>query len=122
MRRILIDWLIDVHKKFRLQTKTMFMAVNLIDRYLEVQPIKKQNFQLLGITCLLMASKYEEIYPPPLSEYTYVCADAYVDNDLKTMEGDVLIKLNFNLVFTSSWELWEMYSIESKHLYTNYGA
>jgi hypothetical protein len=65
-----------------------------------------------------MASKYEEIYPPPLSEYTYVCADAYVDSDLKNMEGEVLIKLNFNLVFTSSWELWEMYSIESKPPFT----
>lgn len=116
MRRILIDWLIDVHKKFRLRMKTLFMAVNLIDRYLEVQPIQKHNFQLLGITCLLMASKYEEIYPPPLTEYTYVCADAYVDQDLKTMEGDILNKLNFNLVFSSTQELWEMYSIESKFI------
>jgi hypothetical protein len=61
-----------------------------------------------------MASKYEEIYPPPLSEYTYVCADAYVDQNLKDMEGDILNQLKFELVFTSSWELWEMYCIESK--------
>jgi len=62
-----------------------------------------------------MASKYEEIYPPPLSEYTYVCADAYKDRNLKEMEGKVLNKLGFKLVFTSSWELWEIYSIESKN-------
>lgn len=41
MRRILIDWLMDVHKKFRLRTKTLFMAINLIDRYLEKKQIKK---------------------------------------------------------------------------------
>ena len=114
MRRILIDWVVDVDKKFRLKTKTLFMTVNLIDRYLEKRQILKQNFQLLGITCLLMASKYEEIYPPPLGEYTYVCADAYIDKDLKKMEGDILNALDFDLVFSSSWELWEMYTVESK--------
>jgi len=41
MRRILIDWIIDVHRKFRLTTKTLFMAVNMIDRYLELEPLDK---------------------------------------------------------------------------------
>lgn len=114
MRGILVDWLVDVHKKFRLRTHTLFIAVNLIDRALEKFIVEKQNFQLLGITCLFIASKYEEIYPPPMSEYTYVCADAYTDKDLLNMEAKILNSLGFNLVFTSSFALFNAYSEESK--------
>jgi len=35
MRAILIDWLVDVHQKFKLVNETLFLTVNLIDRYLE---------------------------------------------------------------------------------------
>jgi hypothetical protein len=105
MRGVLIDWLIDVHKKFKLKEKTLFMAVNLIDRFLQIVQVRKQNFQLLGISCLFLASKYEEIYPPPLKEYSYVCADAYTNDQLKLMESDVLNLMNFKLVFSSTFEM-----------------
>lgn len=120
MRGILIDWLIDVHKKFRLRDHTLFIAVNLIDRSLEKFYVKKSNFQLLGITCLFIASKYEEIYPPAMSEYTYVCADAYKDRDLLDMEAQILNALNFDLVFTSSLSIFKTYSQESKKKFLNF--
>lgn len=110
MRTILVDWLIDVHKKFKLREQTLFIAINLIDRYLEKTSIQKSRFQLLGITALFVASKYEEIYPPGLAEYTYVCADAYKDSDLLDMEEKLLNLLGFNLVFTSSFALIETYT------------
>ena len=100
-----MDWLIDVHRKFKLREKTLFMAINLTDRYLQIARVQKSNFQLLGISCLFSASKYEEIYPPPLKEYSYVCADAYSNDDIKNMESQVLNSLEFKLVFSSSFEL-----------------
>lgn len=111
----MIDWLIDVHKKFKLKDQTLFIAVNMIDRTLEKIKIQKKNFQLLGITCLFTASKYEEIYPPPISEYSYVCADAYKDSDLLQMEARMLHALDFNLVFTSPLSLYVSYSDQSKN-------
>lgn len=119
MRGILIDWLIDVHKKFRLRTHTLFIAVNMIDRSLEKFYVKKADFQLLGITCLFIASKYEEIYPPSMSEYTYVCADAYKDQDLLNMEAKILNSLHFNLVFTSSFSLFKAYTEQSNFFFFN---
>lgn len=114
MRAILIDWLIDVHKKFKLRSQTLFMAVNIIDRILEKVEVAKHRFQLLGITGLFIASKYEEIYPPELERFSYVCADAYTNDDLLQMESKVLELLDFNLVFTSSYNLFLTYSKESK--------
>lgn len=114
MRGILVDWIIDVHKKFKLKLECMFMSINLIDRVCQLTPIAKHRFQLLGITCLFIASKYEEIYPPYLSDFAFVCADAYTEADILSMEAEVLKILDFNLVNTSCVELIEAYSFESK--------
>lgn len=98
MRGILIDWIIDVHKKFKLKLETLFLSVNLIDRVCQATAIAKYRFQLLGITCLFTAAKYEEIYPPFLSDFAFVCADAYTEDDILNMEAEVLKLLDFNMV------------------------
>ena len=114
MRAILVDWLIDVHKKFKLRPQTLFMCCSLIDRILEIVSVAKHRFQLLGITALFIASKYEEIYPPTLSDFSFVCADAYKEKDILVMEANILKALDFNLVYTSPFCLLESYSFESK--------
>ena len=72
MRRILVDWLIDVHMKFKLLPETLCLTINLVDRYTEVTQIKRKNYQLIGVTCMLIASKYEEIYPPFIKDFIYI--------------------------------------------------
>jgi hypothetical protein len=44
--------------------ETLFLTMNLIDRYLAIQPVEKKNLQLVGMTAMLVASKYEEIWAP----------------------------------------------------------
>ena len=64
MRAILVDWLVEVHLKFKLMPETLYLTVNLIDRYLEKEKIKRSQLQLVGVTAMFIASKYEEIYAP----------------------------------------------------------
>ena len=80
MRSILVDWLIEVHMKFKLVPETLFLTINLIDRYLESEAITRSSLQLLGVSCLLIATKYEEIYPPSVNELVYICDNAYTRN------------------------------------------
>jgi len=77
MRSILIDWLVDVHLKFKLLPETLFITVNIIDRFLEKQRVSKSRLQLVGVTALFVASKYEEIYPPELKDFVYITDRAY---------------------------------------------
>jgi len=114
MRGILIDWIVDVHKKFKLKMETLFLTVNLIDRICILTPIAKHRFQLLGITGLFLASKYEEIYPPYLSDFAFVCAEAYTESDILNMEAEILRLLDFSIVHTSTLILIESYGVESK--------
>jgi hypothetical protein len=66
-----------VHLKFKLKEETLFLAVNIIDRYLSQQTITKEKFQLLATTALFIATKYEEIYPPTGQELLIVSKQSY---------------------------------------------
>jgi hypothetical protein len=77
MRGILIDWLIGVHLKFKLRNETLFLTTDLIDRFCVEKTVLRSNFQLLGITALFVASKYEEIYPPELCDFTKITDYTY---------------------------------------------
>jgi cyclin B len=77
MRAILVDWLIEVHSKFKLQKETLFITINIIDRFLEKTIVSKSRLQLVGVSALLIASKYEEIYPPELKDFVYITDRAY---------------------------------------------
>ena len=119
MRSILIDWIIDVHFKFGFTDETLFMTVSIIDRYLTVTQIKRSNFQLLGITALLIACKHEEIDLPKVDDFIYITDNAYVKNDVIKMEEDVLSKLNFEFLYPSPIKFFEYLSLhfnfEKKH-------
>jgi cyclin B len=77
MRAILVDWIIEVHLKFKLLPETLFITVNLIDRYLSIINIKRNNLQLVGVTAMFIASKYEEIYAPEVKDFVYITDYAY---------------------------------------------
>lgn len=64
MRAILIDWLIEVHHKFELNPETLYLTINIVDRYLAVEFSSRRELQLVGISAMLIASKYEEIWAP----------------------------------------------------------
>ena len=68
------DWLIEVCEVYRLHRETFYLAVDFIDRYLGVAEVAvpKNRLQLIGITCLFIGAKIEEIYPPKLQEFAYV--------------------------------------------------
>ena len=119
MRSILIDWIIDVHFKFGFTDETLFMTVSIIDRYLTVTKIKRSNFQLLGITALMIACKHEEIDLPKIDDFIYITDNAYVKSDVIKMEEDVLSKLNFSFLYPSPIKFFEYLSLhfnfEKKH-------
>ena len=97
MRAILIDWLVEVHLKFKLLPETMYLTVSLIDRFLERKQIARQKLQLLGVTAMFAASKYEEIYFPEVSEFAYITANAYTIDEILRMEMVMLSVLQYQL-------------------------
>jgi cyclin B len=110
MRAILIDWLIEVHLKFKLLPETLFLTINLIDRYLEKNIIPRTKLQLVGVTSMLISSKYEEIYAPEVRDFVYITDKAYTKEEILAMEQAILATLDFNVTSPSSYRFLERFS------------
>ena len=74
---MLVGWLVEVHLKFKLLPETLYLTINLIDRYCQMKQVPKVDYQLLGISAMLIASKYEEIYAPEIRDFIYMTDNAY---------------------------------------------
>ncbi|KAE8690996.1 putative cyclin-B3-1 [Hibiscus syriacus] len=96
-RGILINWLIEVHLKFDLMQETLYLMVNLLDQYLSEVQIKKNEMQLVGLTTLLLASKYEDFWHPRVKDLISISAEAYTSEQMLNMEKLVLKTLKFRL-------------------------
>jgi Cyclin, N-terminal domain len=109
-RSYLVDYLIEVHYKFKLQPETLYTTVALVDRYFIRQTdVPKKDLQLLGITAIHIAGKYEEIYPPSLEKLVKVTQSSIALKDVVSMELRMLTALDFDLVWPSAFRFLERF-------------
>lgn len=102
MRSILVDWLVEVHLKFKLVPETLYLTINIIDRFLDRSQVTRPKLQLVGVTALLIGSKYEEIYPPELRDLVYICDHAYKKEQILQMEETILKTLEYKITIPSA--------------------
>lgn len=57
----------------------------------------KKQLQLVGVTAMFLASKYEEMYPPEIADFAYVTDRAYTTSQIRDMEMKILRVLKFKL-------------------------
>ncbi|KAF5851268.1 hypothetical protein GGP41_004078 [Bipolaris sorokiniana] len=99
MRGILIDWLLEVHTRFRLLPETLFLAVNIIDRFLSTKIVQLDRLQLVGVTAMFIASKYEEVLSPHVQNFRHVADDGFTEEEILSAERFVLAALNYDLSY-----------------------
>jgi hypothetical protein len=122
MRPILLDWMIEVCQEFTLGREVYYLAMNCVDRFLTInnnkQPqtivIDRTNYQLLGVTCLFIVSKLEEIYPPNARDFAVTTDSAYTDKDIIRMESRILTTLKWSLNSQTPYS-WLRYFICAIH-------
>jgi len=107
MRAILIDWLIEVHMKYRLRPETLFLTVNLIDRYLSRVLVMRKKLQLTGVVAMFIAAKFEEIHPPEVHDFVHITDNAYTKTDILSMECAMLTALSFKIVVPTAAHFFE---------------
>jgi cyclin B len=123
MRGVLVDWLVEVHYKFKLYPETLFLCVSLMDRYLakKLTHVARSTLQLVGVTCLLIASKYEDIYAPEFKDIVHICDRTYRKEEILTMEVNILNTLQFEITAPSPLlfllRLGKAMRCDEKHFY-----
>lgn len=107
MRVILFDWLFDLCQKWKMKLRTFVITITFTDAVLIRCTVTKEIFQLVGLACLFIAGKFEEIYPPSLEEYLDSCNNAYSREQLLQIETIILNSIKFNLVILNHLDILE---------------
>lgn len=111
MRRILFDWLINVHLKWGLLHETLFITFNIIDRYLGIKITQRNELQCVGVSALLIACKYEEIYYPKILDFQEITENAFSIKEILKKEREILFCLEYDITFPSALRFFEIFNV-----------
>lgn len=84
--------------------------MNLIDRFLTRRQISNKEMQLLGVTAMVIAGKYQEIYPPPIEDYIHLSDGACTKDQVVALEAVVLRELDFSVNFPTPNYFLQLFS------------
>lgn len=99
MRPCLVDFLVEVHFSFRLRPETLYLTLNIIDRYVSRRVVFVKHYQLVGCAALWIAAKFEDAKErvPTVQDLVGVCRDTYDESAFIQMEGHVLSTIQWSL-------------------------
>lgn len=114
MRSVLVDWLVEVCDEYGQQSETLHLAVSYVDRFLSYMSVVRTKLQLVGTAATYIAAKYEEVYPPEVSEFVYITDDTYTKREVLRMEHLILKVLSFDLSTPTSLAFLSHYCISNQ--------
>lgn len=124
-RAKLVEWIVEVVEDLQMSSDVLYVSVDMIDRILRATTVPSTRLQLLGCACMLLASKFEDVFFPSLEDFVNVSDAAFSVAELLEMENHVLKQLDFRLMsatakpFLRRCQLAGMGSPQVKHM-SNY--
>ncbi|KAF8634000.1 hypothetical protein AX15_001174 [Amanita polypyramis BW_CC] len=99
MRPCLVDFLVEIHFTFRLRPETLYLTLNIIDRYVSRRIVSIKHYQLVGCAALWIAAKFEDAKErvPTVQDLAQICRDTYVESAFVQMENHVLSTIQWTL-------------------------
>ena len=110
MRAMVVDWLLEVHQIFHFQEKCLFTTIQLIDKYLTKININIDQFQLLALTALNIASKEEEVEYPILDNFITISKNSLTKKEMIDMEKKVLSIINYEILSPTILDFFQIYA------------
>ena len=106
----LVDWMLATFWRFDMSTDSIFLSLSLLRAYLKNRSIEKTRLQALGLTCILIASKYSEVKKLKMEDTLLLCHNIYTSEDIVEMEADILHLLDFDLELPSIHKYYQAYT------------
>lgn len=101
-----VNWMLQVHSRYRLLPETFWIAVNVLDRFLSKRTVSLEKLQMVGAISLFIAAKYEEILAPSVEEFVLCCDGAYSKDHFLKGERIVLGAVDFKVSHYCSPYTW----------------
>ena len=83
----------EVCSVLNFKRETYYIALSALDRYISVVKVNRNELQLIGLTCLYIACKREEITSPGILDFAKTADNAYSVQDIRHMENKILLSL-----------------------------
>jgi len=111
MRTVAVDWLVLVHHKiFKFKENTLFLAIQIFDRYLSINDLNTDKTELLLITSFMLASKYNEIDYVNMQETLQLSQNKFTKEQVIEMEFEILSKLDFEVYAPTMCEYFTLFA------------
>ena len=105
MRKQIIESIVYQAFLWKLNSDSIFLMVNIMDRYIHKTKIKNKEYELIGLASFFIATKYEDIYAPDAELLTKIFSYKYHYQDILDKESQILQSLDYNLLYTSSYKI-----------------
>lgn len=115
LRARMVDWMIEVLTNFRCDDQTFFLAVSLLDRYFKNCNTPKQvgDLHITGVTCMFVASKFEDIYPLKMKTVHEKIAHKKLEKEqIKTLELDIMAAVDYKIHAPTVLDFLKVYLLE----------
>ncbi|KAK5982149.1 Cyclin N-terminal domain-containing protein [Trichostrongylus colubriformis] len=113
-----VEWIFDVAKEEKCDADVFPLAVSLIDRFLSLQNIFRQDIQVLAGVCLFIASKVKAPQPMNAARVSYYTADSVKVHDILSWELLVLANLNWEITSPTGFDFFDHLSARLPSLHT----
>ena len=111
MRTVAVDWLVLIHHKiFKFKENTLFLTIQIFDRYLSIANLSVEKTELLLLTSFMLASKYNEIDYVNMQETLQLSQNKFTKEQIIAMESEILSKLNFEVLAPTMCEYFKLFA------------
>ena len=111
MRTVAVDWLVLIHHKiFKFQENTLFLTIQIFDRYLTIQDLNTEKTELLLLASFMLASKHNEIDYVNMQETLQLSQNKFTKEQVIEMESDILDKLDFEVLAPTMMEYFKLFA------------
>jgi len=110
MRTILFSWMTEVHLQFELREVVLWASFQICDRFLSKINVHREKLQLVGCTCMWIASKYHEIYPPLASDLVHLSDRAFTKDEIIQMECQICDTLSYKFSIPNAFQFLDRFT------------
>ncbi|PHT52572.1 G2/mitotic-specific cyclin-1 [Capsicum baccatum] len=94
---------LPAYHKFELNPETLYLTIYIVDRYLAVETASRRELQLVGISSMLIDSKYEETWAPELNDFVCISDKTYSHEQVLTMAKQIHEQLEWYLTVPTTY-------------------
>ncbi|XP_062599123.1 cyclin-F-like isoform X1 [Saccostrea cucullata] len=110
MRYILVDWLVEIAGMKDFSSHTLHIAVSVVDRYLKVHKTSRSKLQLLGVSAMVLCSRFLGKDIITIREAAWLTDNTYKYEDVVRMMGEISATLRGNIRVPNSLDFVEIFS------------